>query len=118
MRWMVCFGVADLIAPHSLTLHLHHTSPQIMDVLKSVLAARQDKSPQVSVGGPTLSIVSSSTICQPPTNNLLACASYHTPTQVQALLDCLTDPAFNLSVCICSVGESESATMASCGCSV
>lgn len=69
-----------------------------MDVLKSVLAAREDRSPQVDsrIMGNVAFVIRHN--LPTPLSDLL---------QVQALLDCLSDAAFNLQVCICSVGKQE-----------
>jgi hypothetical protein len=69
-----------------------------MDVLKTVLAARQDKSPQVGVVD---------ALCMQQNTCFSAERAVTPAVQVQALLDCVTDAAFNLQVCICSVGMFE-----------
>jgi hypothetical protein len=75
-----------------------------MDVLKCLLAAREEKSPQVRYRQSQCCVA-----------ELLPCSNHQVAnqcvqhlhvvcTQVQALLNCLEDSSFNLQVCICSVG--------------
>lgn len=70
-----------------------------MDILKAVLNAREDRSPQVPCGLLAIACV----VCR--CKALADTKKGSTHLQVQALLDALDDPAFNLQVCICSVGE-------------
>jgi hypothetical protein len=73
-----------------------------MDVIKCLLAARQDKSPQVWY----------TSCCNAelaPSDDQFSRISIDSilDMQVQELLSCLEDPAFNLQVCICSVGKQD-----------
>lgn len=75
-----------------------------MDALKAVLQLREDKSPQAGAmqGDVCLGWTGPFGAMPSPIGHARTLCCW---VQVQALLDCLSSAAFQLQVCICSVGE-------------